>query len=193
MHNETSSIEAVERYWSASPCNVRRSRNTPGTLAFFDDIARNKRLVEPHGAQFANFPELGGKIVIDVGCGLGTDLVSFADYGAEVVGVDVSTVSLELARKNLERHGLMHRCLALLNRDFEQLELTGTGAMEPDLIWSFGRFIIRRIQWRRCCGCTASRDRERYFAACCITGAAGSGWPRCAGTAAVARRRTVAR
>ena len=50
----------------------------------------------------------------------------------------MSTVSLELARKNLERHGLMHRCLALLNQDFEQLELTGTGAMEPDLIWSFG-------------------------------------------------------
>ena len=43
---------------------------------------------------------------MEVGCGIGTDLVRFARGGASVTGVDLAERSIELARANVELHGL---------------------------------------------------------------------------------------
>ena len=43
------------------------------------------------------FDRYAGQRVLEVGCGLGTDLLQFATAGAQVVGVDISAESLALA------------------------------------------------------------------------------------------------
>jgi 2-polyprenyl-3-methyl-5-hydroxy-6-metoxy-1,4-benzoquinol methylase len=48
------------------------------------------------------FAPLGGKTVLDVGCGSGRHSVAFAEQGAKVVGVDFAPRMIELA-KNLAR------------------------------------------------------------------------------------------
>ena len=47
-----------------------------------------------------------GQTVLEVGCGIGTDLVRFAKGGARVTGVDLSATAIDLARENFALHGL---------------------------------------------------------------------------------------
>ncbi|HDI52508.1 MAG TPA: class I SAM-dependent methyltransferase, partial [Bacteroidetes bacterium] len=46
------------------------------------------------------------KRILEVGCGVGIDLVRFAQNGAIVTGVDLAPQSITLAKKNFEHHGL---------------------------------------------------------------------------------------
>ena len=45
-------------------------------------------------------------MLIEIGCGIGTDLLRFARAGARVTGVDLAERSIELARANFSLHGL---------------------------------------------------------------------------------------
>ena len=47
-----------------------------------------------------------GKQLLEVGCGVGTDLVRFARAGANVTGIDLAETSIDLARKNFAQNGL---------------------------------------------------------------------------------------
>src|ERR1700758_4930621 len=42
--------------------------------------------------------DIRGKLLLDVGCGLGENSLLFARWGAHVTGVDISAASLEVAR-----------------------------------------------------------------------------------------------
>src|SRR5437867_8261022 len=54
---------------------------------------------------------LGGKSVLDVGCGSGRYGVAFAEGGArEVVGVDFAPKMVDLALDNARRAGVIDRC-----------------------------------------------------------------------------------
>lgn len=100
--------EKVAAHWNKQPCNSGDGGDYPeGTLEWFDRIAAKR--YSGYGSfihQFANFGGWAGEKVLDVGCGVGTDLVQFAWGGAEVTGVDLSEHSADLARQNLKVHGL---------------------------------------------------------------------------------------
>ena len=99
-------IDAVTSYWNRRPCNVRHSTREVGTREYFDEVEARKYFVEPHIPSFAQFERWTGRAVLEIGCGLGTDAVNFARAGARYTGVDVSDVSLALARKRFEVFGL---------------------------------------------------------------------------------------
>ena len=61
-----------------------------------------------------DFDGYTGNKLLEVGCGIGTDLVRFAKGGAEVTGVDLSQTALELAEKNA-RHANVTLRLELAN------------------------------------------------------------------------------
>jgi len=95
-------IEEVKRFWDDRPCNVRHSSKISGTLEYFEEIHKKRYFVEPHILRFANFPEWKGKKVLEIGCGIGTDAVSFAKSGAHYTGVELSETSLDLAKKQFQ-------------------------------------------------------------------------------------------
>jgi len=77
-----------------------------GTLRFFDvldDYRFDKLRYLPRLVDFAGYR---GKRLLEVGCGVGTDLVRFARGGAHVTGVDLAEQSIALAQSNFELHGL---------------------------------------------------------------------------------------
>lgn len=129
-------IEEVKGYWNANPCNSLRSRNTPGEMEYFLEIRNNKRFVEPHTARFAEFPHWSRRNVLEIGCGLGVDTISFAHWKANVTAVDVSRKSLELARQHARLLGLENR-IHFVEADVEEFNDPGT-AGGWDLIYSFG-------------------------------------------------------
>jgi 2-polyprenyl-3-methyl-5-hydroxy-6-metoxy-1,4-benzoquinol methylase len=130
------SIDAVRDFWNARPCNIRHSAKEVGTRDYFDEVERRKYFVEPHIPAFAGFSRWKDRKVLEIGCGLGTDTVSFARAGANVTAVELSQTSAELARQRLEVYGLGDRVTIHVG-DAEQLP----SLIAPrtfDLVYSFG-------------------------------------------------------
>jgi SAM-dependent methyltransferase len=129
-------ISQVRDFWNSRPCNVRHSAKPIGTADYFADVRHRKYFVEPHIPRFAEFERWRGKRVLEIGCGIGCDSVSFAAAGASVTAVDLSENSLDLARQHAVVRGLADR-IEFVCADAESL----TAALPPagyDLIYSFG-------------------------------------------------------
>ncbi|GAA1456708.1 class I SAM-dependent methyltransferase [Williamsia maris] len=85
---------------------VDRFGTDAGRMYFTHDALRHATgaLVADHRAR--RMRDLGVRRVVDVGCGLGGDLLAFARAGLEVRGIDIDPVSVEIARANLDALGL---------------------------------------------------------------------------------------
>jgi 2-polyprenyl-3-methyl-5-hydroxy-6-metoxy-1,4-benzoquinol methylase len=129
-------IEQVKDFWNRRPCNIRHSPKPIGTRQYFDEVETRKYFVEPHILRFAQFDQWKGKKVLEIGCGIGTDTINFARYGAHVTAVELSENSLEVARMRAGVLGL-HKRIEFHLGNAE--ELTEFLPVKPyDLIYSFG-------------------------------------------------------
>lgn len=127
-------IDDIRAYWDARPCNIRHSDLPVGTREFYHAVEKRKYLVENHIPGFAEFSKWEGQRVLEIGCGLGTDAVNFARAGADYTGVDLSPVSLALAKQRFAVFGLQgefHCGDAEHLQDFLPVK-------RYDLIYSFG-------------------------------------------------------
>src|SRR5947199_5327649 len=102
-------IQAVQDYWNRRPCNIRHSPLEVGSKEYFEQVEARKYRVEPHIPAFAEFKRWSGMRVLEIGCGIGTDTISFARAGACVTAVDLSERSVEVARCRAEVLGLDDR------------------------------------------------------------------------------------
>lgn len=127
-------IDEVREYWDRRPCNLMHSSAPIGTEEYFDQVTDRKYFVEPHILRFADFREWGGKRVLEIGCGIGTDAVRFAIHGALYTGIDLSPVSVELARKRFELLKLQGRFIVGDAENLEKL-IPDRGF---DLVYAFG-------------------------------------------------------
>jgi 2-polyprenyl-3-methyl-5-hydroxy-6-metoxy-1,4-benzoquinol methylase len=129
-------IARVKEYWDRRPCNIRHSPRQVGSKEYFDEVEARKYFVEPHIPRFAQFERWRGKKVLEIGCGIGTDMVNFARHGAKVTAVDLSEKSIEVARSRAQVYGLQDQ-IRFCSGNAE--ELTQFVPVEPyDLIYSFG-------------------------------------------------------
>jgi len=129
-------VERVKEYWDKRPCNIRHSPQPIGTKEYFDEVEARKYFVEPHIPGFAQFERWRGKRVLEIGCGIGTDTISFARHGAHVTAVDLSEKSLAIARERAIVYGVQDR-VQFHSGNAEELD--GFVPVEPyDLIYSFG-------------------------------------------------------
>lgn len=136
MSFESVSVEQVREYWNSRPCNIRHSPQPVGSKEYFDEVEARKYFVEPHIPVFAEFPRWAGKKVLEIGCGIGTDTVSFARAGAEVTVAELSEKSMEVARQRAQVFGREDR-ISFHNGNAEQLK--EFVPVEPhDLVYSFG-------------------------------------------------------
>ena len=130
------SVDTVQAFWDARPCNIRHSLKPVGTKEYFDEVERRKYFVEPHILEFAQFERWRGKKVLEVGCGIGTDTINFARAGAQVTAVDLSERSLAVARQRAQVFELTDR-VRFFQANAEQLTSV-VPADGYDLIYSFG-------------------------------------------------------
>jgi SAM-dependent methyltransferase len=134
MTQRVSAIGDVKKYWDARPCNVRHSAQPVGTAAYFTEVEQRKYFVEPHIPGFADFARWKSKRVLEIGCGIGTDAVNFARAGADYTGIELSPISLQIARQRFDFFGLPGR---LIEGNAEELD----GLVIPDsydMVYSFG-------------------------------------------------------
>ncbi len=90
----------VQTYWNERIHDLKITEHAPGTAEFFADLDEYRFDKLRYLPNVVAFDGYAGKKLLELGCGIGTDLVRFAKGGAEVTGVDLSETALELAEKN---------------------------------------------------------------------------------------------
>jgi SAM-dependent methyltransferase len=95
----------VRTYWNERIHDLEMTTQPVGTSAFFDELDDYRFDKLAYLPRIIDFGGYRGKRLVEVGCGIGTDLVRFARGGAHVAGIDLSETAVRLARQNLTTHG----------------------------------------------------------------------------------------
>ena len=99
-------IAEIHEYWNHRIHDLEMTDEPFGSRGFFADLDEyrfDKLRYLPRIVQFDGYQ---GRTLLEVGCGIGTDLVRFARGGARVSGIDLAERSIELARQNFAHAGL---------------------------------------------------------------------------------------
>lgn len=119
---EPSAKQAVADFWEQEACGER----------YGDQQDATRYRLEPEILRVAEFDTAAGKDVLEIGTGMGADLVRWARAGARVTGVDLTARAVSLSRDRLSSAGLGG---TVMQADAENLPFTD-GAF--DVVWSWG-------------------------------------------------------
>jgi len=94
--------------WGQDPCGAEMAREHElGTREFFDAVERNRYTdYAPWMPQLMGFDQFAGASLLEIGCGMGSDLLQFARGGALCTGVDLTPRSVEITRHRFALYGL---------------------------------------------------------------------------------------
>ena len=120
--------------WSQDPCGAKYDREHElGTRQFFDAIERHRYTeYAPWMPRVMGFDRFKGARLLEIGCGMGTDLLQFARGGARCTGVDLTPRSVEITR---HRFGLYGMRGSFMLADGEQLPFASESF---DVVYSNG-------------------------------------------------------
>jgi ubiquinone/menaquinone biosynthesis C-methylase UbiE len=102
--------EKVEarKQWNTHPCGIGEYLDgiEYGSLEFFDAISRHRyEVTDRWMKRVINFGISKGKKLLEIGHGIGTDLRTFCEEGAEVYGIEITEEHHRLAQRNFDLHG----------------------------------------------------------------------------------------
>ena len=124
----------IQKQWNADPCGAETAEaHPPGSPSFFRKVEFERyETYAPwmHGA--IGFESFGGKVVLEIGPGLGTDHAQFARAGAVMYALDLTERHLEVTRQRFGIEGLVTR---LVRGDAEVLPFARDSF---DVVYSFG-------------------------------------------------------
>ena len=97
--------------WGNDPCGaIYGDGYAIGTREFFDNVeAHRYDVYAPWMRKVMEFDRFGGRDLLEVGCGMGSDLLQFARGGARVTGLDYTPRSVEITRRRFEVYGVPGR------------------------------------------------------------------------------------
>ncbi len=102
----TEKLRAREQ-WGKDPCGAIHGRKHElDTREFFDAVEHHRyQEYAPWMPEVMGFDEFAGAQLLEIGCGMGTDLLQFARAGAKVTGTDLTPRSIEISRQHLALYG----------------------------------------------------------------------------------------
>jgi SAM-dependent methyltransferase len=112
MNNFDDKLE-IQKQWNTDPCGADSAReHALGTPAFFRAVeAERYGVYAPWMREAIGFGGFGGKKVLEIGPGLGSDHAQFARAGAEMYALDLTARHLDLTRRRIEIEGLITRAV----------------------------------------------------------------------------------
>lgn len=109
MTSSRALLSEIQRYWNERIHDLEMTDQPVGSREFFadlDDYRFDKLRYLPEVVDFGGYRD---RTILEVGCGIGTDLVRFARGGARVTGIDLAERSIDLAEKNFVFSGVSNR------------------------------------------------------------------------------------
>src|SRR5918999_2019015 len=99
--------QKAREQWSADPAGAVHGRDHEfATREFFDEVERHRyQEYAPWMPSVMGFKEFSGARLLEIGCGMGTDLLQFARGGAHCTGVDLTPRSVEITRHRFRLFG----------------------------------------------------------------------------------------
>ena len=93
--------------WGQDPCGAVHGREHEfGTREFFDAVERHRYIdYAPWMPRVMGFDQFPGCSLLEIGCGMGTDLLQFARGGASCTGIDLTPRSIEITRHRFSLYG----------------------------------------------------------------------------------------
>jgi len=99
-------IRAREQ-WGQDPCGAEYDREHElGTREFFDNVESHRYSeYAPWMPRLMGFEKFRDARLLEIGCGMGTDLLQFARGGARCTGIDLTPRSVEITRHRFRLYG----------------------------------------------------------------------------------------
>jgi SAM-dependent methyltransferase len=123
--------QAVHDFWERAACGEELYLRTAAADSYLTQ-ARRRYELEPYIEPFADFAGCSGRRVLEIGVGLGADHQRFAQAGAVLSGIDLTTRAVEHTQRRLALLGLQS---ALSVGDAEKLPFA---AGSFDVVYSWG-------------------------------------------------------
>lgn len=98
-------LEEVRSYWNEYVNDIEITQHPRGSPEFFEALEKYRYDKIDYLYDYVGFDQYKGKKVLEIGCGVGHDLMQFARAGAYVSARDLTENAVELAIKNLKREG----------------------------------------------------------------------------------------
>ena len=105
MSIKNAKIRAITQ-WNKTPCGSSTLKNKKGTRAFFEEVIKYRyEAYAPWLRKIISKEDVNGKKLLEVGCGMGADLLEFAKKGAICTGIDLTPNHVALAKKLFKTYG----------------------------------------------------------------------------------------
>lgn len=122
----------VIEQWSKDPCGFHRVKGPEGTREFYESIERSRYETYPWMKSVLEFDQFPGKGVLEIGFGMGADLIQFAKAGCIVSGIDLVPRHLYIAKGFFLAQGLRAK---LILADAENIPFD---TCSFDVVYTFG-------------------------------------------------------
>lgn len=127
-------IRKIREYWNERIHDLEMAKHPVGTPEFFDDLDDYRFDKLRYLPRLVDFNGHNGRRVLEVGCGIGIDLVRFAKGGARVTGLDLSETAIRLTGTNFRSRGMSNGAHLLIGNG-EQLPF---GENTFDVVYAHG-------------------------------------------------------
>ncbi|NTW88089.1 MAG: class I SAM-dependent methyltransferase [Desulfobulbaceae bacterium] len=135
MHNQGGDKKQVKEFWTRNVCQADLPKAEKGSKEFFDEVEGIRYRYHYHLMPL--FDRIAAEYnadcqLLEIGCGMGSDLLQLARRGLKVTGVDLTDAGIELARKRFSIYGKEGdlRVADAENLPFEDMSF--------DVVYSFG-------------------------------------------------------
>ena len=93
--------------WGQDPCGAEYDREHElGTREFFERVERHRYSeYAPWMPRLMEFEKFRDARLLEIGCGMGTDLLQFSRGGARCIGVDLTPRSIEITQHRFKLYG----------------------------------------------------------------------------------------
>src|SRR5688572_17592225 len=104
----TEDKQRAREQWSQDPCGAESDGEKEfGTRQYFDEVERVRyQKYAPWMPELMGFNSFAGARLLEVGCGMGTDLLQFARGGAICTGADLTSRSIEISRRHFKLYDI---------------------------------------------------------------------------------------
>jgi ubiquinone/menaquinone biosynthesis C-methylase UbiE len=99
-------MQEISQYWDHHIHDLAIAKHQVGTKEFFTELDKYRFDKLRYLPQVVDFGAYHGKKILEIGCGVGIDLVRFAKAGAQVTGIDLAQTAIHLAEKNFIQNSL---------------------------------------------------------------------------------------